>query len=624
MLREMRMSKMQQPEDFFPITAQQFEGLWSAQGFVFPELAKARHERQALARAAQTRLILRQTEHLMTGIESLPQTGYTAYREFRTRGSRSRYEAAYFLKRARLSAATLRLFLAPDLFNDDSQAGSPAALLEIVQDYLWSICEETSWVLPAHERDLIDLFAAETAYLLAETLLLLGDTLNEEIRHRVRAEIEHRVFEPYLRTFQLHKWYRDASNWNGVCNSSIASAFLLLEPEPTRVQRALSIALDGLRAFIATAFAEDGSSSEGIAYWHYGLFNFVAFAEFLYGRSAGAIDLFAEKKLRTIAAFPAKLQLSASSFASFSDCEEQVRFHPGILTRLMQRTGEESLANLLAQPAEPDSDWRLPMMIRDILWWDGQQPGSIPLEDARLSGGGTARLVTHTEQETPVVLAIKAGHNAEEHNHNDIGSFLLHVAGENLLTDPGRGLYSRDYFGPRRYENLFANSYGHSVPRVDGLLQGTGRDFAGSLLEDDPASRLEGRKRVELEFAAAYPCPELSSARRELKLATTGVEAGTVWLHDHFEFARGNHEVEEAFVTWLECESAGASACIHGRQHDLLLTIEQPSELRFHIESLEEQSKANQKERILKRLSFVCSSIASSIDIGVRMTPRPR
>ncbi len=255
------------------------------------------------------------------------------------------------------------------------------------------------------------------------------------------------------------------------------------------------------------------------------------------------------------------------------------------------------------------------MMLRDILWWDGSQPSAVSPTDVRLPVGGTARLVTLTDQETPLVLCVKAGHNAEEHNHNDIGSFLLHVAGENLLTDPGRGLYSRAYFGPERYENIFANSYGHSVPRIDGLLQGTGRAFSGTLHEiiDEGSS-----KRVELDFAPAYPCPDLLSTRRELRLATPGTDTDAVWLRDSFRFTQGSHQVEEAFITWLACTIDGPTALIHGQQHDLLLSIEQPLGLRFSLERLTEQSQANHKAQVLNRLSFVLP-VETMAEVSVKM-----
>jgi hypothetical protein len=573
----------------FHLTHEGLHYLQPARSKVFPELEAVRSQREYLLHAPQTQLVLQQTQHLLQDIERIPQTDYTSYRMFLYVGERDSYQAPYFLKRARLSAAALRLFL------------GEAVLKDVVQNYIWHVCEESSWVLPAHEFVPIDLFAAETGFLLAETLMLLGDTLDEEVRHRVRVEIERRVFDPYLRFYHLHLWYQGASNWNGVCNSSIAATFLLLEEEPARLKRALEIALTGLDTFLDTAFEEDGSSSEGVSYWHYGLINFVALAEYLYALSDGHIDLCATEKMRRIAAFPAKLQLSGSHFASFADCDELVRFHPGIITRLAKRTGEDSLFALLASPTQPDSDWRLPMMVRDILWWDGAQPPATLPTDSWLPAGGTARLVASMETDLPLVLAIKAGHNDEQHNHNDVGSFLLHIAGENLLTDPGRGLYSRDYFGPQRYENIFVNSYSHSVPRIDGMLQGTGRAFAGKLLE-----RVEedGYKQVALEFTSAYLCLALTSARRELRLATGGDSEQTVWLHDSFVFAEEGHEVEEAFVTWLACEVDGATAHIYGQHVEAVLTLEQQPELHFQLEYLEEQSRVNQKPGVLKRLSI--------------------
>ncbi len=144
------------------------------------------------------------------------------------------------------------------------------------------------------------------------------------------------------------------------------------------------------------------------------------------------------------------------------------------------------------------------MMLRNLLWWDGQQPEDAQIDDAYLPSVGVARLVARTDAGAQVVLALKAGHNGENHNQNDVGSFVLHVGGENMLVDPGRGLYSRAYFGPQRYENIFANSYGHGVPRIDGQLQAQGAAFRGELL----AVETEGPvKRAQVELARAYAWP---------------------------------------------------------------------------------------------------------------------
>ncbi len=258
----------------FDLDASALERLLDPAAPLLPELEAARANPAALRHALQTSIVLGQTQDLMGQISQIPQTPYTLYRLFLRDGDRGRYEAAYFGKRRMLAAAALRLFL--DTHHNTSLdpgahpavgvGGSVAAraslsarkppetpytLKDTVQDYLWNICEESSWVLPAHEQGgTIDLFAAETAFVLAETLALLGDTLDGEVRHRVYVEVDRRVLEPYLRHSRSLFWHQVGMNWNGVCNGAVAASFLLLEPEQGRVAQALEIAFDGLRTFL--------------------------------------------------------------------------------------------------------------------------------------------------------------------------------------------------------------------------------------------------------------------------------------------------------------------------------------------------------------------------------------
>lgn len=590
--------------DPFSLAASELAPLLASSAPFVPELEAARANPALLRDAPQTRIVLGWTATQMETLERFPHTSYTRYRQFQHSGDRRGYETPYFAKRSTLAGAALRLFFGRHELKDR------------VQDYIWDICEESTWVVPAHENRLIDLFAAETGFVLAETLSLLGSTLDVEVRHRVRQEVARRIFEPFLRYHHSQGWYMGSNNWNGVCSSAIAASFLYLEPEPERAAQALELALRSLRVYLDTAFEPDGSSSEGVAYWHYGLINFVALAEMLRARSAGAIDLLDSQQLRRVAAYPAKLLLSGSCFASFSDCDETVSFNPGIIARLAERTGERSLWDLLARSAELGGDWRLSMMLRNLLWWDGSQ-GEVPLPaDAVLPASGVARLVAFTSSGTPVVAAIKAGHNAENHNQNDIGSFVVHVAGENLLTDPGRGLYSRAYFGPERYDNIFASSFGHSVPRIGGALQAVGRQYAGQLLTIDTAAE---QTTATLELARAYPVASLEGFQRRLMLATAGAQAGTIYLHDSLRFGpQGPEEVEEALITWLDVAVDGGVAHIRGRRHALRLVIEAPEAAQFVLHELREESAANAKPDVLKRLSFVVPA-AGRAEARVRM-----
>lgn len=569
----------------FDLTAGEINKLLDSRAPFLPELESARANLNNLRAAPQTQKTLAWTEHLIGHLADIPQTKYTDYRLFIQTGDREHYEKSYFAKRTMLAGAALRMFLGESKWKT------------ALQDLVWDICEETNWVLPAHESSAIDLFSAETAFMLAETLELLGDQLDAEVRSRVRFEVERRVFQPYLTNHRSLWWYEGHNNWNGVCNSSVAAAFLLLDPEQGRVAQGLALAFKGLRTFLETAFESDGSSTEGVSYWHYGLINFVALAEMLRARTNGAIDLLDSEHIRQISAYPARMLLSPARFATFSDCDDLLNFNPGIISRLMERTGEATLKSLLSNPVPTEKQWRLTMMLRDILWWDGQRHQQMPEADSYLPVGGVARLITRTSKGTPIALAVKAGHNDENHNQNDVGSYILHVGDESFLVDPGRGLYSRQYFGPERYENIFANSYGHGVPVVAGKLQKEGRQFAGDMI----AVELTGpQKWAEVEMARAYPVADLSSLIRRVALT----DQGEFLLQDTFRFSDTTREVEEVFITWKEVENSGSSVILRGEQHDVRITILSPVDACFQVEALEQASNENHKPNVLKRLTI--------------------
>jgi hypothetical protein len=539
-------------------------------------------------------VLLDETAFAMEDIERIPQTAYTHYRLYRRVGDRTHYEAPFFRKRINCCAAIARLFVGQDDLKD------------VVQDYLWSLCEETNWVLPAHENHSIDLFSAETGFLFAEAIAAVGDKLDDEVTDRMRAEVERRIFQPYLAGHERMGWYRGPHNWNGVCNSSVAATFLWLQPDPALRAQALAAAMAGLKVYLANAFTPDGASTEGVGYWHYGLVNFIALAEMLRARTGGEVDLLATERMRGVAAYPAKVQLRGELFASFSDCPERQGFSPGIIARLAARTGETSLHNLLG--ARADRPYRLPMTLRNLLWWDGRTPAPQPAGDAVLPDAEVVRLVAATPAGAPVILALKAGHNAEHHNQNDVGSFILHIGGENLLVDPGRGLYDRFYFGPTRYDNVFASSYGHSVPRVGGRQQAPGREHAGRLVAVEASGPV---KSATAELAGAYPVEGLTLTRT-WRLA----ETGGVLLEDRIDSL---DEVEEAFVTWGEVTADGATAVVRAGEQAVTVTIESPGSAIWSVEVLDEASRANRKPAVLKRLAFTVP--AGAMSARVRLTP---
>jgi hypothetical protein len=556
---------------------------------LYPEFEAERADLELLGERTAAKWYVKGVRRRAGSLYPMPQTTYTLYGEYQRSGKRRGYEDPYFDKRRNLTAATMTLLL------QDRN-------LEVVHDYLWDICEESNWVVPAHEQLEVDLFASETAFQLAETATLFADTLDPKVVARVKREVEERVLAPYLADHHRYWWYKGGNNWNGVCNGAVGSAFLLLERESGRLAEALALVLAGLEAYVDTAFELDGASTEGVGYWQYGLMNVVCFAEMLRQRTQGELDLLSSvPKLRTIARYPLAMMLSPGRFASFSDSAEEHSFHPGIVTRLAERTGQGEVAYILAGPGmRTGLPMRLAMALRTMTWWDEAWPKQVQIPDAHLASAGVVRLVSQAADGSPLVVVMKAGHNDENHNHNDVGSFVVHAGGETFLCDPGAGLYTRQYFGSERYENAFTNSYGHSVPVVGGALQSVGRSFEGKITAYAPE---EMPKRAAAEIGGAYQVRALDGLSREISVGGSDKEAGTMTLTDTFTFGTRPASIEEAFVTWLEVEVDGGRAVIRGEAGALHAEIEAPDGAMFSLTRLERESAANAKAGVLKRLS---------------------
>ncbi len=359
-----------------------------------------------------------------------------------------------------------------------------------------------------------------------------------------------------------------------------------------------------MKSYIATGFEADGGSIEGVGYWNYGLMYFITVAELLREKTGGQLDLLAQPRLRDIAAYPPGMALAAPNrFINFGDSTETQTLSAGVVNRLAERTGVNDLRALLvplggsahvSEAGHTDQEHarrfgynfysKLPIIFRTAAWWDCTQP--TPLLDQRdfvLPDTGLIKFVGKTTAGKTVQLVAKAGHNDGHHSHTDVGTFIVNVNGESLIPDAGRGLYSKEYFRQARYQNIFNNSYSHSVPRIGGHLQQPGPEFGGSrhyhgtIIEHGTRGDC---KYAVVDFHAAYDLPDLRRARRTLELDT---QTGAITLSDEFDFA-APLEVEEAITTWSPVEAHGSTARITGEQSALELQIIEPGGAVFAVE----------------------------------------
>ncbi|MFD0560340.1 heparinase II/III family protein [Stackebrandtia endophytica] len=168
------------------------------------------------------------------------------------------------------------------------------------------------------------------------------------------------------------------------------------------------------------------------------------------------------------------------------------------MTRLSQRLSTPLPHITRLSTFEDDGCHRWGHLSRTLLWGDSSVVG-------RPSPVGTAWLADLSwlicREPVGTAFAAKGGNNAEPHNHLDLGSFILAVAGEQLLADLGSGVYDAAYFGPERYGALHTSAAGHSVPIVAGVDQRPGEDSVARVIDQVSTDEHVG---LELDLSEAY------------------------------------------------------------------------------------------------------------------------
>ncbi|MEJ6951619.1 heparinase II/III family protein [Natronospora cellulosivora (SeqCode)] len=530
-------------------------------------------------------------------IEELP---FSIYKLFHTTGSRDEYQKIYFDRRARLSAFAVMVLLDKDADR----------FIEKLEDILWAICNEYTWALPAHipgksfkikyskdnnsnikaelrgQQNTIDLFAAETAFALAEILNLLEEKLSAIVSSRVREEIFNRVLNHFTDLNKSFNWETLAMNWSAVCSGSIGAAAIYLIEDNRKLANIINRVLNCMKVFIS-GFTEDGACPEGLGYWNYGFGFYTYFAELLKERTAGRIDLMNDSKVKEISLFQQKSYISEDKVLSFSDSPRRVKFHAGLSSRLNQLYSEFILPDMNYKAGfHDDHCYRWVNIIRDIFWFDPkafqERNQNKVIGDKNIDRNMLSRKKLDQKRDNKdvqlyylekaqwliykknnrehinrsnlknlnkkIVFAAKGGYNDEPHNHNDIASFIYHLGDTSFLVDLGSGQYTKDYFTSKRYEILCNGSQGHSVPIVEGYLQEYGKDFSADICD---YKNNEEEIHFSINIKGAYANRNLLSLIRSFSINKND---NSLFLVDKYKFDAKPASITERFISFYEPE----------------------------------------------------------------------
>ncbi|MFH0070891.1 hypothetical protein [Peribacillus sp. NPDC056705] len=473
--------------------------------------------------------------------QPMPLLTYDLFTVYARQGTRLEYGRVYFERRRRLNTFTLLTLLEPD-------AGT---YRQARDEMLWAICDEFTWCLPAHLgtesaaeiRGTIDLFSAETGFALSEIRVLLGGDLPPLLVSRIHEEVSRRLFDPYLR--HTFGWETATHNWSAVCAGSIGAAALLLLDDRDRLKEILLKSQQSMDYYLQ-GFGSDGACLEGLGYWNYGFGYFVYYADLLKQRRNGEIDWFGEEKVGRIAAFQQSCYLGGKHVANFSDSSPEGSLHIGLSHRLAARYEDIDVPlEQLRAPYVEDHCSRWAPALRNWIWRDPGQQGQDWAEADYYLPDAQWIISRVQHEDRGYAFAAKGGHNAEPHNHNDLGHFILYGAGAIWCADLGCGEYTADYFGEGRYGYDCNGSQGHSVPIIDGHYQEAGGSSRAVVLD-----AVTGEKQVmlKLDLTSAYRVPLLRKYTREFQWNKQGARP-ELRIKDRFEFSEPPGCLTERIVT---------------------------------------------------------------------------
>jgi hypothetical protein len=491
--------------------------------------------------------------------------------EYARTGNRSHWEAVQFGRRAHLRSAVLA-----------ECVEGKGRFLDDIANGIWAICEETFWGIPAHmgaqkrgvglpdaTEPIIELFSAETAAQLAWTHYLIGgrlDTVNPLIRERLVNEVERRMLSVY-RARRDFGWMglnndKPVNNWNPWINSNVLTCALLLDTDPARRGQTVAKILTSLDRFL-DSYHDDGGCDEGPGYWSRAGASLFEALDLLSSASGGAINYFDMPLVRAIGAYIYKVHIAGDWYVNFADAPAKVHPDGSLVYRYGKATGDRDLAAFGAYlfrnggGATFDSLGRaLPGLFQDaeMRGAEARQPF---VRDAWLDGIQVATARRTKGSDRGFYFAALGGHNAESHNHNDVGNFVVYLNGDPVLIDVGVETYTAKTFSAQRYDIWTMQSAFHNLPTINGVMQAAGRQYearGANFHASDAASEFSA------EISAAYPKEAgVTNWQRSIRLDRA---SGNITVNDRYSLRAANGKIEMNLMSASPVRRDGKEAIV--------------------------------------------------------------
>lgn len=324
-------------------------------------------------------------------------------------------------------------------------------------DRLWQEMQAVAAFPDFNPRHFLD--TAEMTHALAIAYDWLYDAWTADQRKTIREAMIRHGLKPGLAVYESGRgWHRSEHNWNQVCNGGLSmGALAIADEEPKLAGAILHHAIASVPRAMRS-YAPDGAWGEGPGYWGYATsYNVVMLAglESALGSDFGLskIEGFDSNGL-----FPIYMTGPTGRAFNFSDSGDRVgRADP--MFWLARRFRQPVFTWFAASLDRPSA--------QAMIWYQepGQDPATagLPL-DKHFRKADAAVLRGAWNDPKATWVAVQAGSNRVNHNHLDLGSFVLEALGQRWAVDLGADNYNLPgFFGRERYTYYRLRAEGHNT-----------------------------------------------------------------------------------------------------------------------------------------------------------------
>jgi hypothetical protein len=306
--------------------------------------------------------------------------------------------------------------------------------------------------------------------------------------------------------------------------------------------------------FFVNQYPDDGGCDEGPSYWNEAGGKLMRFIHVLNKLSTTSIDWKSQQLIYNMGSYISKVHIGENNFVNFADAfsksipdPESVYAYGSLYNDAALKSFGAYLFGLQKQKLDNGNiiDFLETTSIYDSL------TTVLPIAPLpAVSWFGDRQVLTartKSESTKGLFLAVQGGHNAESHNHNDIGNFIVYAGGTPVFVDAGVGSYTAQTFSNKRYELWNMQSVWHNCPTINGVMQKEGIQYKASNVQ---YSQNAVGVSVSMDIATAYPA-EAAVKKYERKF-DFNQSKNTMQLFENYELLEWKSPLIQSFLVAIK------------------------------------------------------------------------